>query len=484
IWLCPIHNPDGYVAGSRYNAHGEDLNRDFPDRITDPYDNPAGREPETQVMMYFGYDHRFVMGANYHGGAAVVNYPWDSVPTVPDYAPDDTLYYEYSVGYAIRNSRIWNGGFPQGVTRGWEWYIIRGGMQDWAYHWQGEHHVTIELGNTKKPPYEQMDTYWGENQEAMLWWMERALRGARGLVFDAVTGEPLDATVDVVEIGKIVRTDPDVGDYHRLLLPGAWTLVCQADGYLDQTWTVEVISGTATVQDCALMPEAEFGVVVGGSEVSGQPGETVTHTFVITNIGTAADSYDVSLTPGDWPAALLDPLVGPLLPLESGQVQVRVQIPNEPAGKGLLATDVLTIEVTSQGTPGTGAQAQGVTHALADLAVELAADQASRSALAGEAVTYTLVVTNTGSYTDTYTLAAAGNLWPTQVTPGQTAPLAPGAAAQVVVRVEIPAGPPGQADTATIRATSGLDSQVYAEQSLITLRLWGVYLPVAVKTGE
>lgn len=70
IWFCPIYNPDGYVANTRWNAHGVDLNRDFPDRITDPVDDPAGREPETQVTMNFGYDQRFVMGANYHTGGA------------------------------------------------------------------------------------------------------------------------------------------------------------------------------------------------------------------------------------------------------------------------------------------------------------------------------------------------------------------------------------------------------------------------------
>ncbi len=193
-----------------------------------------------------------------------------------------------SVGYASRNPSILNGGFPNGVTRGWEWYYIYGGMQDWAYYWQGEHHVTIELSNSQPPAYSTMDTYWNENRDAMLWWMSRALRGARGLVTDALTGQPLDATVDVTQIGKIVRTDPDVGDYHRLLLPGTWTLVCHADGYLDQTWTVQVISGTATVQDCALLPDVQFGVMAGGSEVTGQPGETVTHTFAITNAGTAS----------------------------------------------------------------------------------------------------------------------------------------------------------------------------------------------------
>jgi len=485
IWLWPIYNPDGYILGSRFNAHGKDLNRNFPDRFTDPVDDPAGHEPETQAAMYWGYDHRFVMGANYHGGAAVVNYPWDAVanPNDPEYAPDDALYYDYSVGYAIRNSRIWTGGFPNGVTRGWQWYMIYGGMQDWAYHWRGEHHVCIELGNTKKPPYEQMNTYWAENQAAMIWWMSRALRGARGLVTDGLTGQPLDATVDVTQLGKTVRTDPDVGDYHRLLLPGTWTLLCHAEGYLDQTWTVQVISGTATVQDCTLCPDLPL-VAAADSEVAGQPGETVTHTFAITNVGPVTASYDIALTPGDWPATLLNPHLGPLAPQEMGQARVMVTIPTQPPGESWQASDVLTVQVSLASTScEASAEAQGTTHAIVELAVELAADQSSRSALAGQAVTYTLVVTNAGSLTDTYTLTATGNLWPTQVTPMQTMPLMPGAAAQILVRVEIPAGPPGQADTITIRATSALDSQVYAEQSLVTLRLWGVYLPVFMKAS-
>lgn len=252
IWLCPIHNPDGYVAGSRFNAHGIDLNRDFPDRITEPIDDPSGREPETQAFMYFGYEHRFVMGANYHTGALVVNYPWDSVPSPPDYAPDDALFYEYSVGYASRNPMIWNAGWPGPVTRGWEWYIIRGGMQDWAYHWRGEHHVTIENSYSQPPPYNQMDAYWDAERPAMVWWMGRALEGVRGLVTDGVTGLPLDASVDLVEIGKEVRTDPDVGDYHRLALPGTYTVLCRAEGYEDQLWAVEVAEGSATVQHCPM----------------------------------------------------------------------------------------------------------------------------------------------------------------------------------------------------------------------------------------
>ena len=170
IWLCPIPNPDGYVAGERYNANGIDLNRNFPDRFTDPIDDPAGHEVETQVFMNFGYAHRFVMGANYHGGAQVFNYPWDAVAApgeeiIPAYAPDDTIFYDFGLGYTILNPMLYESTiFTDGLTTGWEWYQIYGGMQDWAYIWRGEHHVTIEDSTTKTPKYDEIDPYWEANR--------------------------------------------------------------------------------------------------------------------------------------------------------------------------------------------------------------------------------------------------------------------------------------------------------------------------------
>ena len=58
LWLVPVYNPDGLAAHSRRNAHGVDLNRNYPYHWADldgSYESGPrpGSEPETRAMMRF-----------------------------------------------------------------------------------------------------------------------------------------------------------------------------------------------------------------------------------------------------------------------------------------------------------------------------------------------------------------------------------------------------------------------------------------------
>jgi murein peptide amidase A len=71
IWVVPFMNPDGYHRDTRRNAHGVDLNRNFPVRWIRQYGSynsgPApASEPETQAMMAFLAEIRPAYVVSFH----------------------------------------------------------------------------------------------------------------------------------------------------------------------------------------------------------------------------------------------------------------------------------------------------------------------------------------------------------------------------------------------------------------------------------
>ncbi len=269
IWINPLFNPDGtYRLGGdttvnnarRGNANGVDLNRNFPDRIDDTSNTTTGREAETQAMMRWTKSHNFTLSANFHGGSQVVNYPWDNGAPSGSYSmcPDDPWFIHLSRLYATPNPDLMNGGFTNGITNGCEWYAIFGGRQDWMYWWNGGREVTIELYNTKNPPGSLLPQRWTNNKESFLAFMEEALKGVRGIVTNAVTHVPLRARIDIQGVSNVpVFSDSAVGDYHRLLLPGTYSVIARAPGYYPDTVSnVIVTDSTATRVDIALQPTA------------------------------------------------------------------------------------------------------------------------------------------------------------------------------------------------------------------------------------
>jgi len=264
-WIMPLMNPDGYIAHQRWTANGVDLNRNFPDRIQDPFNSPDGREPETQAVMNFSSKHSFVLSANFHTGALVANYPYDSNETgnnVYTACPDDPLFIELCKTYSSYNPPMWNSPyFSNGITNGADWYVIYGGMQDWNYVWLGCNEVTIELSDNKWPNASLLPSLWEDNRESMISYIEAVHWGVRGMVSDAYTRQPLAATIEVVGIDHNVYNDPDIGDYYRMLLPGTYRFRFSADGYITQEFdSVLVLQDYITDLDVQLVPENGFNI--------------------------------------------------------------------------------------------------------------------------------------------------------------------------------------------------------------------------------
>ncbi|MCB5247552.1 MAG: M14 family zinc carboxypeptidase [Candidatus Cloacimonetes bacterium] len=250
IWICPMMNPDGFVLGQRYNANGVDLNRNYPMPFGGNQ-HPDGNAwaQENVAMMDFCNGHLFVLSANFHGGALVANYPWDYTYTL---APDNDLLIQAALTYTIHNPPMYNSTeFDQGITNGAAWYVITGSMQDWNYGDTDCMDITMEIGHQKWPPASQLPTFWAQNQESMLSYMEFVHRGIHGLV-TSDGGTPLNASITVQGNAKVMHTDPDVGDFHRLLLPGTYTVTASAAGYLPQTAEITVPASGSVQHDFVL----------------------------------------------------------------------------------------------------------------------------------------------------------------------------------------------------------------------------------------
>ncbi|MBC7712548.1 MAG: succinylglutamate desuccinylase/aspartoacylase family protein [Rhizobacter sp.] len=174
IYIMPSMNPDGAAAVTRGNAKNVDLNRDFPDYTTsDNKDVTTGRAPETAAVMNWQKGHNFVLSANFHGGAEVANYPWDAIA---EKFPNEDYIKELCLEYATLAPYIGaSTAFDNGITNGFAWYKVNGGMQDWSIRYRKDLQITIEVSNTKWPDYSKIDYYYAQNKLAMLKFMERAI---------------------------------------------------------------------------------------------------------------------------------------------------------------------------------------------------------------------------------------------------------------------------------------------------------------------
>jgi hypothetical protein len=232
-WIIPMVNPDGREANTRYNANGIDLNRDY-GYMWGVYSD-CYTQPETRAIRTHALDNNFVLSLSFHTSGDIVNYIWNykGQPVA-----DNAVVVFLSQQYGSHNG-YW-------VVEGFDWYQIKGDTNDFSYGCRGDIDWTIEVQNYNIP------SAWNLNRDAMIEIIDAADMGLRGIVTDATSGAPLSATVWVEEVYWPCFTDPKIGDYHRVLMPGTYTVHYQANGYQEEVYTVDVYDDEPTVLDVSL----------------------------------------------------------------------------------------------------------------------------------------------------------------------------------------------------------------------------------------
>ncbi len=277
IWINPLANPDGTFAtgdqsvfgATRFNANAVDLNRNYPDPEDGPHPDGKAYQPETVAFMDFADAHHFTLSANLHTGAEVVNYPWD---TWAKLAADDDWWYYISRQYADTAHTFAPAGYltdlNDGITNGYAWYSISGGRQDYMNYEKQCREFTLELSSTKLPPPSQLPDFWEYNYRSLLSYLGQSLFGVRGLITDANTGEAVHAEVFIESHDKDqsqVFSSLPIGNYHRLLHSGTYSITYRAEGY-----EPFIVNNVVVANDSTTIINVQLDSLVGIEDITPQ----------------------------------------------------------------------------------------------------------------------------------------------------------------------------------------------------------------------
>ncbi len=360
IWINPLANPDGMYRNSdtmtypvRANSNGYDLNRNFPDPAASP---PPPLQKETADMINFMKKIRPALSLNLHSGAEVVNYPWDRWTRIH---PDDIWFNTVSRRYAdtvhLHAAPGYMTFLDNGVTRGWQWYLITGGRQDYVTYSLGGREVTVEIDDTKMTPGSNLEAMWEWNHRSLIRYIAEALTGVQGTVTDAESGDPLSARVFITghdADSSFVVSDTLYGAWCRLLPPGAWNLEFSCPGYEPYLLTAELTAASPLLmRDITLQRRTDpypdppaTGLLIwpnpSGGRLSLLPPESVTGDVTVTlatSGGATVERFRTTATPGV-------PVVRDFGPLPPGLYIITVR--KEPIGPMVRGKAVITRLIT------------------------------------------------------------------------------------------------------------------------------------------
>ena len=236
VWVVPYVNPDGAAAGTRQNALGVDLNRNYGVQWSAnafQAGATAFSEPETRAIRDSALLTLPHTSLSLHAGATNIGYVWNYTT---DDTPEHTLLHDLGTNYA---DNVDNPSFY--VTNGADWYPTRGDTNDWSYGRYGGLDYTVELTQTKAPPATTIDDYLQEHRAAIL----QAVTHRPALIGQVLSrgeGLPIAARLELLNGGQAISqpffANPLSGDFARPMLPEDALIRVSAPGYTTRTQDV------------------------------------------------------------------------------------------------------------------------------------------------------------------------------------------------------------------------------------------------------
>lgn len=324
IWVIPIVNQDGVNwvftqydmwRKDRHNngggVYGIDPNRNYPafwgscdgSSGTPSSDTYRGAYPGesgcVSHMMPFAETIRPVIDLSYHTYSELVIYPLGC---------DGEVCSEHemvsSIGQGLAGVLERDNG-TMGYSPGTAWellYSVDGGDVDWYYTELGTYPFVIEINSASQgflPSYSTWRDVTVDRMRPGWQFLLNRVTGpsVTGLVTDACTGTPLDATFYFQEFpldpDDLPRTTDEFGRYFKMAVPGEYHLSIAAIGYAPVVLPI-TITGQQLQLDVPLVPNGSYGLYVSGHSILDptgdndgviDPGETVAIEVALMSVG-------------------------------------------------------------------------------------------------------------------------------------------------------------------------------------------------------
>ncbi len=225
VVVVPHVNPDGVAIGSRFNAVGVDLNRNYSYRWSENEYRPGAfpfSEPESRAVRTLSLQDSFLAGLSGHSGATNLGYVWNYSEAA---TLDADLLESFGTRYleACTQEGFW-------LTNGAAWYTTRGDTNDWSYGMLGILDYTLEVSLQKTPPQDDLEEAVADHLPGIAAWLATPTP-LLGQTLDAESGEPVPALVEVLGASPPFASDPVHGGFARVLEPGTYFLRAMAPGY-------------------------------------------------------------------------------------------------------------------------------------------------------------------------------------------------------------------------------------------------------------